>query len=95
MRDAFSAGGKITSINGNRLPMPYPKIVGKILHYRACVEALLKHPDSNILADIDEYWDFEYDKGNLYESWIFMVAKQYSNSKIPIEKHIRNRDEVR
>lgn len=94
MRDTFSAGGQITSINGNRLPMPYPKIVGKILHYRASIETLLKHPDSCILADIDEYWDFEYDKENLYESWINMVVKQYSDSKIPIEKHLRSRDEV-
>lgn len=95
MRDTFSAGGKVTSINGNTLPFPYPKIVGKILRYRVFIEALLKHPDSSILADINEYWDFEYDKENLYESWIAMVVKQYSNSKIPIEKHLRNKDEER
>ena len=89
MRNVFSAGGRVTSINGNKLSIPYPKIVGKILHYREFIEALLKHPDTRILADTDEYWDFEYDKENLYESWITIVAKQYSNSKIPIEKHIR------
>lgn len=94
MRDAFSAGGKITSINGKKLPTSYPKIVGKILHYRERIEALLKHPDYSILADIDEYWDFEYDKDNLYEAWISIVVKQYASSEISIEKHIRNKDEA-
>ena len=95
MRDAFSAGGKVASINGTKLPIPYPKIVGKILHYRECVEALLKHPDCSILADINEYWDFEYDIDDLYESWVSMVVRQYSCSGIPIEKHLRNRDKVK
>ncbi len=94
MRDTFSAGGKVTSINGEKIPKPYPKIVGKILRYREPIEFLLNHPDYNILADIKEYWDFDYDLKNLYESWIIMVERQYANSEIPIVKHIRNKDKV-
>lgn len=92
MRDFFSGGGQIKSINGNKLDKPYPKIVGIILKYRESIESLLKHPDYAILSDINDYWDFEYDKDNLYEAWIQIVEKQYKKSGIPMVEHIVNKD---
>ena len=63
-----------------------------MLKYRESIESLLKHPDYAILSDINDYWDFEYDKDNLYEAWIQIVEKQYKKSGIPMVEHIVNKD---
>ena len=34
MRDVFSAGGKLTTINGEKIPKPYPAVVKRLLKYR-------------------------------------------------------------
>ena len=92
MRDTFSAGGQTKTINGVRLANPYPGVVGRILTYRKDIEAMLKHPTIQLYEDICEYWDFDYDEINLYESWIDIVEKQFSISNINIRKHIENYD---
>lgn len=92
MRDTFSAGGQIRKINGVVLKKPYPKVVGEILKYRENIEALLKHPTDEILADIKEYWNFDYNLKDLYKSWVDMVVRQFKGSHIDIKTHIENGD---
>lgn len=92
MRDTFSAGGQTKTINGKRLTKPYPGVVGRILNYRRDIEAMLKHPTQQLYEDICEYWNFEYDKNELYTSWVNMVEKQFLYSDIDIKKHIENHD---
>lgn len=92
MRDAFSAGGQVLSINGEKLKKPYPKIVGKILRNLKHIETLLKYPDDEIYQDICEYWDNVPNKNKLYQEWKNIVAKQYEGTGIPILKHIENKD---
>ncbi len=92
MRDTFSAGGQTKTINGVILAKPYPGVVGRILNYRKDIEAMLKHPTSQLYEDICDYWNFDYDMNNLYESWIDIVERQFSLSNINIRKHIENCD---
>lgn len=73
MRDFFSAGGRVSVINGKALEKPYPHIVEEILKYHKRIKALLCHPDEEILWGIQDYWDFKYNKYDLYDSWLNMV----------------------
>lgn len=92
VRDSFSAGGKVRTINGRQLSKPYPNIVKRILDYREGIEALLTHPDSDIIADINEYWDSSCDTCSYYPLWISIVEEHFkANSDlkdIPIRKLI-------
>lgn len=90
MRDNFTAGGKLDSINGVHLKRPYPHIVAEILKYHDMIKALLYHPDEDIILGIQEYWDFNYDNTDLYGSWLNMVETCFKESKrysyVPIRK---------
>ncbi|MBR5686383.1 MAG: hypothetical protein IKX36_00310 [Prevotella sp.] len=77
MRDAFSAGGKLTTIDGYRLKKPYPQVVKRLLEHHQRIERLLQNPDDDILLDIKEYWDFPYNHISLYSSWLNLIKKAF------------------
>ena len=95
VRDSFSAGGVLKAINGIPLDVPYPNIVKRLLNYREGIESLLKNPDSDIIADIDEYWDYPYNTLSLYSSWISIVEKHFCANPylahIPVRELIEER----
>ncbi len=80
VRDLFTAGGMICEINGKRLSKPYPKIVGNLLDYKDGIVNLLKNPDYDIIEDIKDYWDFDYDSNDYYNSWMNMVENAFRNN---------------
>lgn len=96
MRDTFSAGGKLTTINGKRLNKPYPQVVKRLLEYHWRIERLLKEPDNDLMLDIKEYWDFSYNKTNLYNSWLDMIKRSFANNpdlrEIDIIGHLISHD---
>lgn len=77
MRDFFSSGGKMRILNGVAMEESYPQVVQRLLQYRERIEALLKHPDVEILKDLQDYWDFKYDQSDLFNSWINIVEKAF------------------
>jgi hypothetical protein len=90
MRDDFSAGGKCTVINGKKLEKAYPHIVKELLLSHKQIKTLLTDPDEDILRDIQDFWDFDYNKNNLYDSWLKMVVGCFKKNPqlnfIPIKK---------
>lgn len=83
MRDDFSAGGQCNIINGQKLPTPYPHIVYELLQRNELIKKLLADPDEDLKRGIEEFWDFEYDRKNLYMSWINMVENTFhTNPKL-------------
>jgi hypothetical protein len=83
MRDDFSAGGKCTKINGEILEKPYPHVIQEILLHLDTIKKLLNNPDDELWKAIEDYWDFDYDQTNLYDSWLMMLEKTFkSNSDL-------------
>lgn len=91
MRDFFSAGG-ICSIPINGVITQCPHIVGELLEKIPYIKKLLDNPDEDLIKDIENFWDFQYDKFNLFDSWINMLELHFSRNmklnKIPIRKLI-------
>ncbi len=81
MRDAFTAGGTIKRYNGQVLERAFPAIVGKLIKQLDTIKSLLNHPDQDLLNDIRDFWDFEYDKGNLLEAWISAIENEFISNK--------------
>lgn len=80
IRDEFSAGGKCDIINGVKLERPYPHIVRELLLSHEYIKELLQYPDEDIIRGIKDYWDFQYDESNLYESWLSMIEYSFKNN---------------
>lgn len=93
MRDMFTAGGNIKSIDGIKLDKPYPHIVGEVLIYLHLIKDILDNPDDDIYESIADHWEFKYDRNNLYESWIEMIEQKFKSQNnlkdIPIRELIQ------
>lgn len=81
MRDAFTAGGKIKTYNGQLLQRRYPAIVGRLIKHLDVIKKLLLNPDEDLITDIQDFWDFNYNKNNLFESWISAVENEFKKNK--------------
>lgn len=92
MRDVFSAGGTLKTINGKKIPIPYPAVVRRLLKYREDIECILKHPTNILLNDIKEIWNHDINENDLYDTWLEKVEKQFASSGIDIRKHLENHD---
>ncbi|MBF1626535.1 MAG: hypothetical protein HXO47_05240 [Prevotella sp.] len=77
MRDDFSAGGKCTHINGEKLEEAYPHIVFELLQNHQLIKDILSNPDEDILNGIKDFWDFPYKESNLYGSWLKMIESTF------------------
>ena len=52
----------------------------------------LSTPDYMLMKSIEEFWNFKYDRSNLFSSWINMIEKKFKSQKelkdIPIRELI-------
>lgn len=94
MRDFFSAGG-VCEINIDGRRTQYPHIVGEILDKIPHIKKLLDNPDEDLVKDIVNFWNFNYDENNLFDSWLNMLESHFSNNSelknVPIRKLIHNK----
>lgn len=80
MRDTFSAGGQMKTLNGKILKIPYPRIVQKLLERQDDIKSLLLHPDTDLLMDIRDYWDITRIPVNLYAHWLRMIESVFKSN---------------
>lgn len=71
---------------------PCPHIVGDLLNLLPRIKKLLNDSDYQLMKSIEEFWDFEYDKKNLYFSWLDMMERKFKSQEelknIPIRELI-------
>lgn len=79
MRDMFSAGGTIKYVDNKKLATPYPHVVGELLKYNSQIKKLLNNPDEVLMDNIHEFWDFEFNENDLYESWVSMIERKFKS----------------
>ena len=94
MRDFFSAGGTCTvSIDGK--DHVYPHILGEVINKVAEIKNLLDNPDEDLVDDITRFWHFNYDKANLFNSWLTKLEEQFAKNEsykdVPIRKLIEDK----
>ena len=94
MRDFFTAGG-VCSLFYKGKTRQYPHIVGEVIEKVPIIKKLLNNPDLELIKDINDFWDFKFDRNNLFESWLVMLEQHFSKNKnlsdVPIRDLINNR----
>ncbi len=81
LRDSFSAGGKIESVGKVHLPHKMPKVLEKLYKVRHIIFSLLAVPDSNLVADINFFWDKSNCPKSYREQWIEKVFNAFKMHK--------------
>lgn len=88
IRDMFTAGGQ-KYINNNNQCVLCPAIVGRLLENQKLIKKMILSPDTELLEDIKEYWDFKYIQNNLMDSWLNEIERRFKLNKelknIPIK----------
>lgn len=94
MRDFFTAGG-VCLLKHKGVIREYPHIVGEVIERVQIIKRLLDNPDVELIKDIEYFWDFIYDRNNLFESWLLMVENSFRLNRklnnIPIRDLIKER----
>ena len=90
IRDLYSAGGKITHVDGKRLKAPVAQVFNVIVEYSDRVKALLKHPTKDLLLLIAEHNPTLLSGGDLFDNWVKLCCK-IAEDKFPLEYWIETK----
>lgn len=91
IRDLYSAGGKITHVNGKRLKHPVAQVFNIIVDYSDEIKALLRHPSTEIMMMIKDFNPILLEQNNMYDAWLEIccdIAKEYG---VPLKEWIEEK----
>lgn len=91
IRDLYSAGGKITHVDGTRLAVPVAQVFNIIVDYADEIKALLLHPSNELYTMIEEYNRELLKYDNMFEGWVKQCKKFADANSVPIEDWINNK----
>ena len=75
LRDLFSAGGQWKYLNGKKLPVPYPAVLGKIMEIMSYIRYYLT---SKTELEFQEFNEGIYNERDKYSAWIDQAAKLFN-----------------
>ncbi len=93
VRDLYSAGGKITHVNGKRLATPVAQVFNIIVEYSDDIKAMLKHPTSEMYMMINDFNPILLRKGDkyMYETWLDICCKFAAKNNVPLKDWIETK----
>ena len=91
IRDLYSAGGKITHVNGKRLAVPVAQVFNIIVDYADEIKALLQHPSNELYAMIKEYNRKLLQYDNMFEGWMKQCEKFAEANNVPLRDWIKQK----
>lgn len=88
IRDLYSAGGKITHVDGKRLNTPAAQVFNIIVDFAEEIKAMLSNPSDELYAMVKEF-NHELLRGNtMYENWVKQVEKFAQENNVPLSDWI-------
>lgn len=91
IRDLYSAGGKITKVNGKPMATPVARVFSTIVEYADRIKALLLHPTKEMLDLIAEYNPRILRGNDCYEGWLDMCCEIADRNNVPLKEWIAER----
>lgn len=93
IRDLYSAGGKITHVDGIRLKNPVAQVFNVIVDFADEIRALLAHPTDEFLLMIKDYNPVLLESSDMYEAWIDICCKFAEKNGVPLREWIERKPE--
>ena len=84
----YSAGGKITHVNGSRLDEPVAQVFNVIVDYAEEIKDILSCPNREMLLMIKEYNPQLLADNHLYDTWLTICCEFASENNVPLRQWI-------
>lgn len=91
IRDLYSAGGKITHVNGKRLASPAAQVFKIIVEYAEDIKAKLANPTLDLCIMIKEFNPALLRGSDMYEQWLTICCGFASKNNVPLRDWIKNK----
>lgn len=91
IRDMYSAGGKITHVDGVKLQTPVAQVFNTIVEYADDIKKILDQPSAEMMAMIIEFNPKLLKGDNLYEQWLKQCNVYAKTYNVPLEEWISNK----
>ncbi len=91
IRDLYSAGGKITHVNGERLVSPVAQVFNVIVEYAEYIRDLLQHPSAELCSMIEEYNSDLLNYADMYEGWLAQCDRFAADNDVPLRQWIKEK----
>ncbi len=91
IRDIYSAGGKITHVNGKRLETPVAQVFNIIVDYSDEIKAVLRHPSSEMYMMIKDFNPILLQSEDMYEAWLNICCKFADENNVPLREWITDK----
>ena len=91
IRDLYSAGGKITHVNGKRLKQPVAQVFNIIVEYSDEIKALLNHPSVELLLMIKDFNPILLEHSDMYEAWLEICCGFAKENGVPLRDWIEEK----
>lgn len=88
VRDLYSAGGKITHVNGKRLETPVAQVFNIIVDYSDEIKAMLTHPSAEMYMMIRDFNPILLENDDMYESWLEICCEFAEKNHVPLREWI-------
>lgn len=91
IRDFYSAGGKITHVNGKAINPQAAQVFARIVKFADEIYTQLTYPTRELLMLIKDYNPQLLIGNNLYKNWLKICLKYAEAAKVPLEKWIEEK----
>ena len=91
IRDLYSAGGKITHVNGKRLLNPVAQVYNIIIDYSNDIKALLRHPTLELMQLVKEFNPMLLSSDDMFDEWVKMCDKFAQKDGVPLREWIKEK----
>ncbi|MGM9769089.1 MAG: hypothetical protein ACI3Z0_11650 [Candidatus Cryptobacteroides sp.] len=91
IRDLYSAGGKITHVDGERLRKPAAQVFNVIVDYSDDIKALLRYPSRELIMMIEDFNPVLLSGEDMYEEWLAICCEFAGKKGVPLREWIEKR----
>lgn len=91
IRDLYSAGGKITSVDGKRLETPVAQVFNIIVDYADSIKKILEHLTADMEMMIMEYNPVLLASDDPYEEWLKVCCTFAEEENVPLREWIEHK----
>lgn len=88
IRDLYSAGGKISHVDGKRLKQSVAQVFNIIVDYSDEIQALLRHPSNELLMMIKDFNPILLKDSDMYEAWLKICCEFAEDYHVPLREWI-------
>ena len=88
IRDLYSAGGKISHVDGKKLKNSVAQVFNIIVDYSDELKALLRHPSNELLLMIKDFNPILLKDSDMYEAWLRICCKFAEGYQVPLREWI-------